>query len=192
MSAPLPTPPVPAAPVRSRYAMGTVANMARSLVVILGIVAVLVVIVPRSDGVTQPPVDAAGAAAFAAGESGLALEVPVGLGSGWKATSARYAAATDSVPTWQAGWTTPSGEFVGIRQAKAVTARWLEVATNSAGAEGTTVAAGRTWQRLRDARGQVHVVAVNPDGLTTVVSASSERAELSEFLEALRPAGSSG
>lgn len=172
--------------------MGTAANMVRSLVVILGLVAVLIVIVPRSDGVVQPPVDAAGAASYAAKESGLALEVPVGLGPGWKATSARYAAATDSVPTWQAGWTTPTEQFVGIRQAAAITPHWLEVSTNAAKADGVLTIAGRTWQRLRDDRGQIHLVSTAPTGLTTVVSASGERAELGVFVEALRPAPPTG
>ncbi len=172
--------------------MGSAANMARSLLVILGLVAVLLMIVPRSDGVSQPAVDAASVVSVAVKDSGVAFEFPAGLPAGWKATSARYAAATDSVPTWQAGWTTPSGQFVGLRQAMGVTPRWLDVATNAAsnaaGAVSTQDLGGRTWQRLRDDRGQVHLVATAPSGLTTVVSASSEQAEFAVLVEALRPA----
>ncbi|MEI2733208.1 MAG: DUF4245 domain-containing protein [Dermatophilaceae bacterium] len=185
-------PPTSAPAPRSRYAMGSAANMARSLLVILGLVAVLLMIVPRSDGVSQPAVDAASVVSVAVKDSGVAFEFPAGLPAGWKATSARYAAATDSVPTWQAGWTTPSGQFVGLRQAMGVTPRWLDVATNAAsnaaGAVSTQDLGGRTWQRLRDDRGQVHLVATAPSGLTTVVSASSEQAEFAVLVEALRPA----
>ena len=73
-----------------------------------------------------------------------------------------------------------------------VTPRWLDVATNAAsnaaGAVSTQDLGGRTWQRLRDDRGQVHLVATAPSGLTTVVSASSEQAEFAVLVEALRPA----
>lgn len=140
----------PAAPA-SRYSMGTWGNMVRSLLVILGLVAVLVAIVPRTQEVQRPAVDASSVVGNAVRESGLPFEAPVGLPEGWTATNARYAAATDGLPTWQAGWTTPRGGYVAIRQTETASPAWLEAATGDETVDqGTVEAAGRTWRVVYD------------------------------------------
>ena len=68
-----------APPPRSRYSLGTYGNMVRSLLVVLGMVAVLVAIVPRVQSIQQPPIDAASVVADAVRQSGLPFETPSGL-----------------------------------------------------------------------------------------------------------------
>ncbi|MEP6797259.1 MAG: DUF4245 domain-containing protein [Lapillicoccus sp.] len=182
-------PPTRPAPPPSRYSMGSSANMVRSLLVIVGLVAVLIAIVPRISAVDQPAVDAASVVGNAVRDSGIAYEAPLGLPAGWKATNARYDQSTDGALTWQAGWTTPKGGYVAIRQAKAVTQKWIQVATDQGEPEGAVQAAGRTWEkRYSAAHDQTSLVDEHPDELTTVVTATASTDELLTFTNALKPA----
>jgi hypothetical protein len=179
----------------SQYARGSLANMARSLLVIVALVAALVAIVPRSDLMDQPSVDANSVVAHAVKESGTAFEAPAGLGEGWTPTSARYAPSADGLRTWQAVWTTPTGQSVALKQTVGATPGWLAVATSQGRATGSVDLAGRTWERRQDARDQVHLVAVSPGGLTTVVSGTGGTDgtdEMGQFVAALRPAVPAG
>jgi hypothetical protein len=162
--------------------------MGRSLLVILALVALLVAIVPRGEGTTAPPVDAGSVVSQAVKESHQPFEIPEGLGEGWHATSARYAVSTDSRPTWQAVWSTPSGASIALKQTTAPTSSWLDVAANHGDSDGTVELAGRTWERRVDARGQTSVVWVSPQGLATVVSTTGGMDEVGQFVEALHPA----
>jgi len=169
------------APARSRYAMGTYGNILRSLLVVFGIVAVLVAIVPRVQSIQQPPVDAAAVVADAVRQSGLPFEAPVGLPDGWSPTNARYATSTDDLPTWQAGWTTPKDGYMAIRQTKDASPAWLQAATSGGHQTGTRQIAGTS------------LVDVPPGGgtatsMTTVVTAVADDEEITIFTTALKPA----
>ncbi|HEU4329502.1 MAG TPA: DUF4245 domain-containing protein [Lapillicoccus sp.] len=182
------------APPRSRYSMGTWGNMVRSLVVILGMVAVLVAVVPRIESVKQPPVDATSVVTDAVRQSGLPFEVPVGLPDGWYPTNARYTASTDGLPTWSAGWTTPDDGYVAIRQTKNASPAWLQAATNGGKQTGTKELAGRTWSVFYDSANKRTSLVDAPSGadtptsLTTVVTAIATDAEVATFTTALAPA----
>jgi Protein of unknown function (DUF4245) len=174
--------------------MGTFGNMARSLIVILGMVAVLVAIVPRTQSVKQPPVDATSVVVDAVRQSGLPFEAPTGLPDGWYATNARYAPSTDGLPTWQAGWNTPKGGYVAIRQTKNVSPAWLQAATSGGQQTGTTQVAGRTWTRFYDAQDKRTSLVWVPSGaeaatsLATVITAVADDDEVVTFTSALTPA----
>jgi len=166
--------------------------MLRSLLVILGLVGVLIAIVPRVSSVEQPAVDAGSVVSNAVRVSGLPFEAPVGIPSGWKATSARYDKSTDELMSWQGGWTTPKGGFVGVRQTKAASPGWLETATNGGRAQGTVLASGRTWQKLFDAAHDQTSLVTEPaqgtSGVTTVVTGTAPLDEVLQFTNALQPA----
>ncbi len=184
--------PPPAAAPKSRYSLGSSSNLVRSMLVIVGFVAVLVAIVPRTTSVQQPAVDAASVVSDAVRQSGLALEAPVSLPAGWKATSARYGKSTDDIVTWQAGWTTPDGGFVALRQAKAVTPKWIAAATTQGVVDGSVDAAGRTWEKRYDAdHGTTSLVDEHQGGLSTVVSATAPLADVLVFTNALQRATAS-
>ena len=186
--------PEPTTAPRSRYSMGSGANMARSLFVVLLLIAGLIAIVPRVGEVRQPAVDAASVVAYAVKESGTSLLFPADLPAGWTATSARFSASIDRLPTWQAGWTTPSGQFVSIKQAQGAGAGWLRVATIDATVTGTVDVGGRTWEVRTDDRGQIHLVALSADRMTTVISSTTptDAPELRTFIERLTPAAPAG
>lgn len=167
--------------------MGTGANMARSLLVVLALVAGLIALVPRVDSVRQPPIDAASVVSYAVKDSGTPFSFPMGLPSGWTATTARYATSTDSLPTWQAGWTTPAGQFVGLRQALNATPAWISTGITGGKVTGSVELAGRTWEIRTDERNQLYAVSVSSDKLTTVVSATGGMADIQFFVETLRP-----
>ncbi len=184
-----------AAPPASRYSMGSSGNMVRSLLVILGMVAVLVAIVPRTTGITQPPVDAASVVADAAMQAGLPFAAPVGLPSGWKATNARYDASTDGLPTWQGGWSTPQGGYVAIRQTKTSSPAWLQAATGEGKPTGQVQVGGRTWARYQATSPQPRTSLVDlpsgaaaSTGLVTVITATAPDDEVATFVMALQPA----
>ena len=182
-------PAAPATAPPSRYSLGSMSNLARSLLVIVGLVAVLIAIVPRISSVDQPAVDAASVVSNAVTQSGLALEAPVGLPAGWKATSARYAASTDDIVTWQGGWTTPDDGFVGIRQASAVTPKWIDQVTSSGQVVGSVQLAGRTWEKRYDSQNdQTSLVDEHDGALTTVITAKAPDADISTFTTALQVA----
>jgi hypothetical protein len=184
-AAPLPdVEPAEGPPPRSRYSMGTHGNMIRSMLVILGMVAVLVAVVPRVQSIQQPAVDATSVVTDAVRQSGLPFEAPIGLPDGWWATNARYAASTDGLPTWQAGWRTPKGDYVAIRQTKTASPAWLQAAD----------IAGRTWTRFYDSENKRTSLVWVPSGaatatsLATVITAIAGDDEIVTFTSALTPA----
>ena len=182
-----------APPSRSRYSLETYGNMVRSLLLILGMVAVLVAIVPRVQSIQQPPVDASSVVTDAARQSGLPFDAPVGLPDGWSATNARYASSTDGLPTWQAGWSTPKGGYVAIRQTKTASPAWLQAATSGGRQTGTTDIAGRTWTRYYDAENKRTSLVWVPSGadtatsMATVITAIADDDEIVAFTTALKP-----
>jgi hypothetical protein len=173
--------------------MGTWGNMVRSLVVILGMVALLVAVVPRIQSIKQPPVDATSVVADAVRQSGLPFEVPVGLPDGWYPTNARYTAGADGLPTWQAGWATPDDGYVAIRQTKNASPAWLQAATNGGKQTGTKELAGRTWTVFYDSADKRTSLVDLPSGadiptsLATVVTAIASDADVATFTTALTP-----
>ncbi len=177
---------------RSPYSLGSTPNMLRSLLVILGLVGVLLAIVPRVSKVEQPAVDAVSVVANAVRESGLPYEAPVGLPAGWKATNARYGTSTDGLLTWQAGWATPKGGYVAIRQTRAASPNWVKAATNDGVSQGTVSAAGRIWQKeydsAHDQTSLVNAPSGQAAGVATVVAATAQLDEVLVFTNALQPA----
>jgi len=83
-----------AAHKRLRRARAPWTSMALSLLVVVGVAFVLVLIVPRVNQVTQPPVDVPLGARAAASQVAFTPSVPVGLPDGWRATSVRTTRST--------------------------------------------------------------------------------------------------
>jgi hypothetical protein len=175
---------------RSSYVSGSVANMARSLLVVAGLVAVLIAVVPRVNTVSQPPVDVSAAAVEVAKDSGWAISRPEGLPEGWKATSVRHVRSTDGLMTWHAGYQSPSGNYVALEQTQDATRGWVEAQTNRARQTGELEAAGRTWAKYeRTPKVQRSLVATDTSGdrLTTLVTGTGTFDELVSFAESLQP-----
>lgn len=178
-------------PPPSRYSLGSLPNMVRSLVVIGAIVALLIIIVPRSQRIEQPAVDAAAKAAWTAKDSGWPIEAPTGLPNDWKATTATFTRGADSLMTYTAVYQSPSGEFVSVWQTTAPTQGWIRTATNDATPDGTTVIGARTWsKRWQESTGHHSLVLAAP--LTIVVTGSGTLDEVTAFAGMLRPVTPAG
>lgn len=181
-------PPAAPAPAPSRYGLGSVPNMIRSLVVVGAIMALLLLMVPRVNTVSQPPVDVTGNARSVVESSGLPIEVAKGLPAGWVPTSVRWVRGTDGLQTWHVGYQSPAGTYVAVEQTKGATEAWVRAQVNRAPETGRRTVAGRTWvEHVREDKVQNSLVeqATSPDGLTTVVTGTGSFDELVLVVEHL-------
>jgi hypothetical protein len=151
---------------------------------------VLILLVPRVNSVSGPPVDIHASAVEAAEKSGWPLVEAVGLPEGWTATSARYVRTTDGFMTWHAGYQTPAGTYVAVEQTKDPSRAWVDAQTNRAPREGTLEAAGLTWTKfVRDTKVQNSLLSepTTPGGLTTLLTGTASFEEMAELAGYLRP-----
>ena len=164
--------------------------MLRSLLVIGFFVLALYAIVPRTDDVARPAVDAAAKASQVATQTSWPIELPQGLGQGWVPTVATYAAGTEKVPTFTTVWTSPSGGDVALKQAVSVTDGWLKRSVNDGVPTGAVQVSGRSLERYaaEDAAQISYVVrGAGANGLTLVATGTAPEDELKAFVAALRP-----
>lgn len=119
--------------------------MVRSLAAIGAAVAVVVLLVPRSDEPVVQPVDLE-AAVLAAEAAGDVPVVAPELGDEWQLTSARREEPEGQVPaTWHLGWLSPDDEYVGLETTSEPTPDWVREVTAD-GEESTTLdVGGETW-----------------------------------------------
>ena len=177
-----------AAPPRSRYSMGTLPNILRSMFVIGLFVLALVAVIPRISQVDRPAIDASGKASQTASETKWPIEMPTGLGKGWVPTVATYAPGTDKVATFTTVWTTPSGADIAFKQAVGATEPWLARSVNDGAPAGTATVAGRTFERYTDTARQQLSYVVRGDGttgLTLAATSTGPEDELKTFVAAL-------
>lgn len=173
----------------SHYAKGTAANMMRSMAVIVAITLALFFVTGRPNSRTPESIDVASAAEHRAAEAGQPFAYPEDLPEGWVATSVRYASSTGGVMAWNAGYTTPDGEYVSVQQAANPGKEWIRAQTNDGTAVGRlTTEDGREWVR-RDRQGKVRRSLVHDPGssstLTTLVTGTGSWDQLEEFADRL-------
>ena len=177
------------APRPSRYSMGSLPNMLRSLLFIGLLVAALVALVPRIDKVDRPAVDALGKARATMTQTGVPLELPQGLGEGWVPTVATYAPGTEKVPTFTTVWETPAGGDIALKEGTDVTAGWVARSVNDGARDGSVSVGARTFERYVSRSGtQVSYVerAAGSDTTTLAVTGTTSEDELKTFVAALR------
>ena len=177
------------APRPSRYSLGSLPNMLRSLLFIGLLVAGLIAIVPRINEVHRPAVDALAKAQTTMTQTGVPLELPQGLGEGWVPTVATYAPGTEKVPTFTTVWETPAGGDIALKEATDVTDGWLARSVNDGARDGAVTVGGRTFERYVSRSGtQISYVerAAGSDATTLVVTGAAAEDELKAFVAALR------
>ena len=146
----------------------TVADMIRSLAVVLGAVALILLVTWRPQPDAVKVVDVAPFASLAASQAPFAiLQIPL---DGYQPTSARWQPTleSDEAPVWFVGYVTPSGEYLQISQSTATSATFIEEQT-AEGVPGDVVEIdGAQWQRYEqpDRRSLVQV----NDAGTTIIS----------------------
>lgn len=173
----------------SAYMSGSVANMIRSVVVIVAIMALFMVMAPR----LQPDhsrVDTVETAQQLHDSTGLAVSVPTGLPDGWVATRAEYRRGADRLMTWHALYETPDGDVVALNQALDATDVWIDQTVNRTEATGERDVAGTTWQEYtrEGTMPQRSLVERGAEGrLATVVTGDAPWEMLEVFVAALTP-----
>lgn len=176
----------------SHYAKGSAANMARSMLVIVAITLGLFFVAGRPNSTTPESVDVPGTAQFRAQQAGQPFAYPEGLPEGWVATNVRYVRSKGDVMVWNAGYTTPDGQYVSVQQALDPGEDWVDTQTNNGAQVGTLETTdGRTWlKRDREGKVQRSLVNVPKDSteLTTLVTGTGSWDQLEEFANKLTAA----
>lgn len=170
--------------------MGSGKNLVLSLLAVLGMMAVLVLVVPRVNSAGGPPVDIHATAVGVVQQSGWPIVEAVGLPDGWTETSARYIRSTDGLMTWHAGYQMPSGSYIAVEQTQDPPREWVAAQTNRAPKTGTIEAAGRTWTTfVRDTKTQNSLLddPQTQGDLTTLITGTATLQEMADFATYLQP-----
>jgi hypothetical protein len=187
----------PPAPPRTGHGRGSLADMARSLVVLVVIVLAAGSFILFRPKPQAPPhlVSYAGAVRDARAEAHYPVVGPTGLPSGWRATSARTA-TTAGVVTLHIGFLTPKGAYAALEEsggaADAFLARTDVVGPGARPLAPVTVD-GTTWQHYATGRatgqGTASGQALVLQGATStvVVTGSAGVDELTVLARHLRP-----
>jgi uncharacterized protein DUF4245 len=165
----------------------TVRDMVLSLAVVLGVVAV-VLLVGMGDEPTGPAVREVGYTAQLARAREVAsydVLAPVGLGSGWKATSVR-GLTSDGAVTWHLGFVTPAGHYAAVEQSAGQVQPFLDEHAEGATSAGRVRMGAARWQRLEGGRPERRALVLRGDGVTTMVAGSATWSELTTLADALR------
>lgn len=170
---------------RSRARQG-VADIVRSMLAVLAVVAVVVLVFARPQGPIERPVDLAGSVADARA-AGLDVAAPR-LPAGWRPTGARFAPDTaEGLPTWHVGYLTPDDTYAGVDVTRGATPAWVAgvVGDEDAEASGDRDVAGTPWQ-VWEAPGSSVTGLVHARGdTTTVVSGRASGRQLAVLAAAV-------
>lgn len=123
----------------------TVRNFAASLLASLAVVAIIVLIVPRSDKPIERDIDVPAVAAQA--QPGIEQELAVPeLPDGWRSNDASLRQSeADGVTAWYAGYLTPSDEYAGMYQGLGANPTWTADLLANTIATGVVTIDGVEW-----------------------------------------------
>jgi hypothetical protein len=124
-------------------------NLVASLAACLGVVVLLILIVPRGNGVEQPAVDVRGASAQFGDTAGQPLVAPK-VPSSWRSNAAELRGTGDG-SFWYVGYVIDGSRYAGITEGLPGTTAVLDTALDGARATGTTTIGGLPW-RVYDQR----------------------------------------
>lgn len=148
-------PPQPAAPrPAGRHGRGGWRSLVISMLILLGIVALWIALLPRPAGTARPAVDVGSSARYAAAGSGTTLFVPT-LPAPWRPTSVRTT-DTASVRGWHAGYTHDGDDraYVAVEETAATgtgsDAAWTRGIVKAATERETRIVDGRPWALYSD------------------------------------------
>jgi uncharacterized protein DUF4245 len=163
-------------------------SMVLSLAVVVGIVLVLLMLVPRVNSVTQPPLDVGLGVRAASTQLDFPPSAPTGLPPEWRATSVRTARSTAGVLMWHVGYQTPTQQYAAVQQGQNAPAEWVRAQTNRAPVVGTQSVAGARWTRYARVDKLQNSLVLRHGSVTTVVTGTAGFDELAQLAASLRPA----
>ncbi|SMH34158.1 Protein of unknown function [Rathayibacter oskolensis] len=169
----------------------TVNNLVFSLLATVGVVALIVLIVPRGDGTERPPVDVAAVASQLQPGEEQTLAVP-DLPEGWSANAAEVR-TDDGVDFWYVGLLTPKNGYIGLSQGFDADEDWVASQLDRVGATGVEQIDGREWT-VYDRRdsgadtGNTPYALETTDGVSTyLVYGTAPVEEILEVVDAIAP-----
>ena len=175
---------------RTRRARQTVNNLWLSLLATVGIVVVIVLLVPRSDGPRRINIDYEAIAAQAVGAVSQPLVVP-SVPDGWSSNAAEVRTQTaDLVDEWYIGFLTPENEYIGFSQGIDANATWLLEKVEGTPESGSELVGDVRWtlhdNRTADDPGLAeYAMSVVAGANTYVLYGSAEPAEFRVLAESV-------
>ena len=162
--------------------------MVLSLVVVLGVIAIIMVIAWRPQPEAIKAVEYQPIMATAQKKAGFEILSPEPMQAGWTVTSARWEISPTSSPdaAWHIGMVTSDEQYVAVDQSATERPEWLAGQVNDLEPVGPREIYGVTWQ-LYERKDPVQrlMVSVN-NGVTTIVSGTLNWDELAAFSSTLR------
>lgn len=178
---------------RNYRARKTINNLVYSLLATVGVVALIVLVVPRSDQPLDRAVDWRSVTQEAQQTRQETLVNPE-LPDGWSSNYAEIrSTGTGGVTSWNVGFVTPSDEFVGITQGFDADPTWLATQLNRSVASSVTTIGGLEWtvydnRESTDGFGNVHYALTTEAGTSTVaVFGTGSIDEITLVAEAIAP-----
>jgi Protein of unknown function (DUF4245) len=131
---------------KKRRAKQTQNNLILSLLACLGMVAVIVLAVPRPTTSLIPHIDYKTVASQAASTSGLPILAPKLPSAKWYSNAARFSAKpSDGVASWYVGFVGPKQEYLGLTQGFDANPTWTMLQLQGDISSGTVTIAGTKW-----------------------------------------------
>ncbi|TWP37424.1 DUF4245 domain-containing protein [Leekyejoonella antrihumi] len=178
----------PTPPTR-RGMSGTVKSMIISMIVVLGACLIWIAMVPRVSSVSTPVTDLPGLVRETVRSQHWDVAVADGLPSGWEPTNVLLLTPAGRPVTWQAGYQGPNNAYAAVLQTRNGDAAWRSDQTSNGSRAGTVTIAGVTWTKYQQSsNSQLSLVRSTPvGGLSTVVTGTTDWAQLKMFAAALVP-----
>lgn len=148
----------------------TVTDMVRSLALVLGVVAVVLLITLRPQPDPVHVIDPTPTLLTARAQAAYPVLYPAGLDAGWRPTSARWQPTDASTPdpAWHVGFVTPDDEYAQVGQSATTSAAYVIEQTSG----GRPAGSNGTWQRYDNGNGTLSLVRVD-GGVTLVISGTA-------------------
>jgi Protein of unknown function (DUF4245) len=171
---------------RPKRGRETVRDMVLSLTVVLAVVAVVLLVGMRDEPQQQiREIGYAEKLAQAREVASYDVLAPVGLGVGWKATSARGLEGNGAV-TWHLGFVTPDGHYAAVEQSDGAARSFLNEHVAGAQDAGRVRLGSDQWQKVEGGTPEVRALVLRGEAQTTLVAGSATWAELTALATALR------
>jgi hypothetical protein len=170
----------------------TVADMIRSLGLVLLLVVVVVLITFRPQGQSVTVVDYRATLAAARSGAPFPLVGPMELPVTWKATSAYYDPPLSNmgVAAWHVGFVTAAGRYAGFEQTDGIASGVLrDVLGDPVDLGRAWTVSDESWERWASSAGDRHALVRSVGGVTTVVDGSADWPELEQLAGSLRTGG---
>lgn len=165
----------------------TVRDMVISLVLVLGVIAIIMVIAWRPKPEAVKPVEYRPQLSIAQREAGFPILMPDPLPEEWTVTSVRWenTGTSSPDPAWHIGMVTADDQYVQIEQSATARPEWLAEQLDGEQQVGQTQISGATWTEYERAQPLQRSLVSTANGRTSIVSGTLSFNELASFTAAL-------